>query len=76
MIWVLHNTKIFRIFAPEYDNDTAYRIADSAAGHNARLSLRVLYEGRNVGSATEVIVGLRIRRDGFVLMMVLDVVMG
>ena len=45
MIWVLHNPRKSSNFAPDYDNDTNYRTTDSAAGHDARICLRVLYEG-------------------------------
>ncbi len=64
MIQVLYNPKKSIIFAPDYDDDIDYRTADSAAGHDAWLSLRVLHEGRNVGSIAEVAVGLCFRRDG------------
>ena len=49
---------------PPDDNYIAYRTADSAAGHNARLCLRILHEGGNVGSIAKVAVGLCIGCDG------------
>ena len=55
MIWVLHNPRKSSNFAPDYDNNIDYRTTDSAAGHDARLCLRVLYEGRDVSSIAEVI---------------------
>ena len=46
------------------DNDIDHRTADSAAGYDARLSLRVFHEGRDVREITENIAGFRIGCDG------------
>ena len=52
------------------DDDIGYRIIDSAAGHDARLSLRVFHEGRDVREITENIAGFRIGCDGSCISMV------
>ena len=52
----------FRIFA--HDDNTDHRIIGSTAGYHARLRLRVLHEGRDVGAAPEIVIGLRLRGDG------------
>jgi len=74
---------LIRTFAPDND-DIDYRTVDSITRHDARFRFCILYEGRNVRKATKDIVRLRIGCNGggigfavgFVLMMVLDVVMG
>ena len=47
-----------------YDDDIDYRTVDSTAGHDARLSLCVFHEGRNVCAVTENIARLCIGCDG------------
>ena len=44
--------------------DIDYRAADSAAGYGARRGLRILHEGRNVGSTSKIIARLCIGCDG------------
>ena len=52
-----------RTFAPD-DNNIDHRIADSAAGHDIRLSLRLPDEGGDVGAAAKVAPWLHLRSDG------------
>ena len=59
----MHNSWKYCNFAPDDDN-IDHRTVDSAAGHDARLGLRVLYEERDVGSIAEVAAGFCIGRDG------------
>ena len=49
--------------APD-DYDINYRTADSAAGHNARLSFCILHAGRDVASIAKVVTRLCIGCDG------------
>ena len=59
----MYNSKKSIIFAPD-DNDIDYRTADTTAGHDARLSLRILHARRNVSAAPEILIGLCLWRDG------------
>lgn len=58
------DTKTGRIESKKSSYDTGYRTADSAAGHDAWLGICFFDERRNVGTSTEVAVGLCLWCDG------------
>ena len=68
--------RIFALYAQciitlsEYDHNTGYRLVDSAAGHHARLCLRLPDEGRDAFAPAEIFVRVCIRCDGCCLCLV------